>query len=1063
MRNYFANIDDYKTTMSSLIQQEYNLIVKLKAENNLKNIELNFQYYYDGHSKGHDIRVWGVTMPVPAKLLAPEDLELNSPAYVNPGDSIKISWDPKFIPTDFKEPIDHIEGKIEHVKFGKLTAIFKLKTGVWPPDAVKPDAPRNTKPPRRIVYNIDFLPNDAIFKRRMKSLKKLNQLSPIIQRALIGELPGAPNQRNTKEQFESIKNLNPSQERAARAASSNDFTIIQGPPGCGKTHTIGAIAVACLKRNKNKKIMICGTTNVSINSLLEISGNIITDAGFKVCWPAARSRDLDSELYLTDQQKFMTFYQIMHLGTPESDKFYEYQKRVWENEFIDPREIVRMNELREKLERQVIMNSDVIFSTLDSSVKKVMESGDPKNPGSALDIDSLIVDEATLSVEASMIIPFYHTPRRLILVGDQKQLGPPPTFSELTETGFYTSFFERIINMGYQHTFLLNEQYRMHPDISQFPNEAFYNGFLIDRVAPTDRVINKDFGLQNHVNFINVSGVQEQIGFSYYNQDEIQVVLNLVIALIKIGVPREQIGVVAAYGAQAAKLSREFQQRRERIKVSTIDSFQGSERDYIIITTSRTTKSNLGFLNDERRMNVSITRARIFLAVVGNGEALHGNYYWGDFVDNCKEHNWYIENGKSLTLGKLIQTKKSGPLIIERSIKEKTSEFVDEEPGYNLTSVTSPISNAPVKVLWPNREEDVEYAKAWAAKRVKILNNNQFVTLSYDAESVCLQFGDVFDYDFDYYDWQNGVPIPPIKTNETIIISLYSQDGNNTPNNALVKALSPLLSHPNLTLLTFDFTADLDKLDDFIKVRTQRIIDSQLIKLSPYEDDDLIKATDCISLSLLIMNATEEPINEDLLLRAKERIRGNSKNFPHEENQFLIKIKGYPEICKYTNTFLEYSADDVFLTALAAVDVLCKDTLVNVINNSKQKLLQYHQYSSTFQHCSDIRQAYFLFNHYTEVKQSYFYSNMATSNLINLYRQMNNFVKLTEKGIPTINQNILNVSPTAIDEIRKRLEHLEEILKTNEHMSYIKSIAMLSKPPDYQQLNEDLKALDDLL
>ena len=51
-------------------------------------------------------------MPVPAKLLAPEDLELNSPAYVNPGDSIKISWDPKFIPTDFKEPIDHIKNSL---------------------------------------------------------------------------------------------------------------------------------------------------------------------------------------------------------------------------------------------------------------------------------------------------------------------------------------------------------------------------------------------------------------------------------------------------------------------------------------------------------------------------------------------------------------------------------------------------------------------------------------------------------------------------------------------------------------------------------------------------------------------------------------------------------------------------------------------------------------------------------------------------------------------------------------------------------------------------------------
>ena len=81
--------------MTRLIEKEYKLIVDLKAQNNLKGIELNFQYFYDRHTReGHDIRVWSVMMPVPAKLLAPEDLEINNPAYVNPGDTIKISWDP---------------------------------------------------------------------------------------------------------------------------------------------------------------------------------------------------------------------------------------------------------------------------------------------------------------------------------------------------------------------------------------------------------------------------------------------------------------------------------------------------------------------------------------------------------------------------------------------------------------------------------------------------------------------------------------------------------------------------------------------------------------------------------------------------------------------------------------------------------------------------------------------------------------------------------------------------------------------------------------------------------
>ena len=150
-----------------------------------------------------------------------------------------------------------------------------------------------------------------------------------------------------------------------------------------------------------------------------------------------------------------------------------------------------MNKLRKKLEEKVIKESNVIFSTLDSSGKKSITP-------IIGNISTLIVDEATLSVESSMIIPLSLLPDRFVLVGDHKQLGPTPSFTELEEKGYYYSMFERIIrkNECLKNSVLLNTQYRMHPDISCLPNKLFYGNELIDGVLPKERIIAKDFIFQ---------------------------------------------------------------------------------------------------------------------------------------------------------------------------------------------------------------------------------------------------------------------------------------------------------------------------------------------------------------------------------------------------------------------------------------------------------------------------------------------------------------------------------------------------------------------------------------
>ena len=101
-------------------------------------------------------------------------------------------------------------------------------------------------------------------------------------------------------------------------------------------------------------------------------------------------------------------------------------------------------------------------------------------------IDYLIVDEACQSTEVEMLIPLQLCPKRTILVGDQKQL-PPTTISVDSEASkFSRSLFERLLDAGIDKQMLII-QYRMHPDIRQFPSDCFYGGQIVDHSSVYER------------------------------------------------------------------------------------------------------------------------------------------------------------------------------------------------------------------------------------------------------------------------------------------------------------------------------------------------------------------------------------------------------------------------------------------------------------------------------------------------------------------------------------------------------------------------------------------------
>eukprot|EP00873_Tetraselmis_striata_P022776 jgi/Tetstr1/443040/TSEL_031099.t1 len=235
--------------------------------------------------------------------------------------------------------------------------------------------------------------------------------------------------------------------------------------------------------------------------------------------------------------------------------------------------------------------------------------------------DTVIVDEASQVTEPCTLIPLMYGAQQLVLVGDHKQLGP--TVSAETEAqGMSVSLFERLLKAGVE-AFLLDVQYRMHPDIARFPSCQFYGGRIKTGLSRERRSL--PWPLLKPVTFVDVAGGREEMGASKWNRAEAAAVSRLVQALLsrRGGLQAGDIGIITPYRAMAGALKRQLP---ANVEVDTVDSFQGREKPVIVFSTVRANSAGrLGFLSNQQRMNVALTRAQRALVVVGSRSTLeHG-------------------------------------------------------------------------------------------------------------------------------------------------------------------------------------------------------------------------------------------------------------------------------------------------------------------------------------------------------------------------------------------------------------------------------------------------------
>eukprot|EP00850_Spirogloea_muscicola_P018923 SM000179S03395 [mRNA] locus=s179:43590:47092:- [translate_table: standard] len=300
--------------------------------------------------------------------------------------------------------------------------------------------------------------------------------------------------------------------------------------------------------------------------------------------------------------------------------------------------------------------------------------------------DIVIVDEAAQAVEPATLVPLSHGCRQVILTrvgrGIRSEIpyscrprccpGEPWTTGELcwpymsafccsicdlctflrsavrwALTRYAQSLFSRFQEGGYP-VQMLTVQYRMHQDIREFPSAEFYGGSLVDGegvTAATQRPWHC-YPCFGPLAFLDVwAGVEEQPGGtgSWVNRDEAALVLELYQVLAQRYGCRS-VAIISPYKQQVLYLRALFGKKlggvvkvEKLVDINTVDGFQGREKDVAIISVVRTTISrSIGFLQDFRRMNVALTRARASTLVVGCSRALQRDAHWASLVQHAR-------------------------------------------------------------------------------------------------------------------------------------------------------------------------------------------------------------------------------------------------------------------------------------------------------------------------------------------------------------------------------------------------------------------------------------------
>ena len=372
---------------------------------------------------------------------------------------------------------------------------------------------------------------------------------------------------------------NEGQNRAVNlAVNADDCALIHGPPGTGKTYTIARLIRALVDRGD--RVLVTAFTNRAVDNALEA----LRDQGFEdICRVGTD----------TGIREDMLDLQLKTRGDPHE----------------------RAAELQ---------HAPVVAATTASCGSRVMREQS---------FDVAVVDEASQLTEPAAMAALNRADR-FVLVGDHEQLPPvvqsvdPDAEGDVTDSNpLTTSLFERLINDYPEAAVMLTSQYRMSQRIQAFSSAEFYDGALRPATAEVAAQslsavcdpAQLPEALRDQVAFVDPGG--RRVGNT--NPTEADRVAEIVESFIAAGADPDSIGVIAPFRAQVAEIS-----RRVGVTVDTVDRFQGSSKEIIILSFVATGRLEGPLFEDHRRINVALTRAKKGLVLVGDREALAADSFY---------------------------------------------------------------------------------------------------------------------------------------------------------------------------------------------------------------------------------------------------------------------------------------------------------------------------------------------------------------------------------------------------------------------------------------------------
>ena len=430
------------------------------------------------------------------------------------------------------------------------------------------------------------------------------------------------------------KGIRTGQRNAISRANTEPITFIWGPPGTGKTETLADIVIEHVCAGH--RVAMLSYSNVSVDgAILRVANKIdfepgaILRYGFPVKKEVKDSDTLSSHNYVV---------KLFPKLKEEMDELRTQRRKLAKNDPNRTRIEQRINEIHDQLsdkEKELVQNAVFVATTLSKAVvdKTIY----------AQRFDVVIVDEASMAFVPHIVVAASLAKSFFVCLGDFKQL--PAIVQNSDNVWLKNDIFDHTgitgaVEEGFGHEWLvmLNEQYRMHPDVSRFLSKEMYSSILQTATSSVDEKRDR----AAHAPLPDEAAVLSDISGSYSvclrTMDGSRV--NILSALMCIRYAETfaneyPVGIITPYSAQSRfimSIIRDLQdkdpEKYRRITCSTVHQFQGSEQTIIIfdavdcfrepypgvLLTSQ--KNNMA----DRLFNVALSRSAGKVIMIGNIE-----------------------------------------------------------------------------------------------------------------------------------------------------------------------------------------------------------------------------------------------------------------------------------------------------------------------------------------------------------------------------------------------------------------------------------------------------------